>query len=155
MFAVVFMPILPLLSLTYTHFILTHVCRPKADEDSNNMDILNAGLDVRHILEWKGNLTVSTVWNTGKTGNIYYCFLKKLNSIRYDLGQGPSVDYSAEEVHRKKDQKVPEKEEKEEKSSPEKDNFETSKVLSLVFIISQNWVDQEMVCSTKKLVGNV
>ena len=32
-----------------------------------NMDILIAGLDVCHVLEWKG----STVWNTEETADIY------------------------------------------------------------------------------------
>ena len=36
-----------------------------------NMDILYAGLDVCHVFEWKGNLTDSTVWNTGEAGDIY------------------------------------------------------------------------------------
>ena len=35
-----------------------------------NMDILNAGLDICNIFEWKGNLTGSAVWNTGEAGDI-------------------------------------------------------------------------------------
>ena len=36
-----------------------------------NMDVLNAGQDVCHVSEWKGNLNDFTVWNTGETGDIY------------------------------------------------------------------------------------
>ena len=42
-----------------------------------NMAILIAELDVFHVLEWKGNLTDSTVWNTGETGDMYCCFADK------------------------------------------------------------------------------
>ena len=35
-----------------------------------NMHILIAGLDVCQVLAWKGNLTDSTEWNTGETGDI-------------------------------------------------------------------------------------
>ena len=31
--------------------------------------ILDPGQDVCHVFEWKCNLTVSTVWNTGETGD--------------------------------------------------------------------------------------
>ena len=34
-------------------------------------DILITGLDVCHVFELKDNLTGSTVWNTGETGDIY------------------------------------------------------------------------------------
>ena len=37
----------------------------------SNMDILITGLDVCHVFESKGNLTDSTVWNTGETGDMY------------------------------------------------------------------------------------
>ena len=35
-----------------------------------NIDILNAGLDVGHIFELKGNLIDYTAWNTGESGDI-------------------------------------------------------------------------------------
>ena len=35
-----------------------------------NLDILIAGQDVCHVFERKGNLTDSTVWNTGENGDI-------------------------------------------------------------------------------------
>ena len=40
------------------------------------MHILKAGLDVFQIFEWKGNLTDSTEWNTGETGDINIMVLK-------------------------------------------------------------------------------
>ena len=36
-----------------------------------NMDILNAGLDVCHVIECIGNLNDYTVWYTGETGDMY------------------------------------------------------------------------------------
>ena len=41
-----------------------------------NMDILITGLDVCHVIEWKGNLTDSTVWNTGGTGDMHHVIYK-------------------------------------------------------------------------------
>ena len=36
-----------------------------------NIDIFTVGLEVCHVFELKGNLTDSTIWNTGETGDIY------------------------------------------------------------------------------------
>ena len=36
-----------------------------------NLDIIMTRPDVCYVFEWKGNLTFSTVWDTGETGDIY------------------------------------------------------------------------------------
>ena len=42
----------------------------KNKEMITNLSFLNAGPDVCSEFEWKDNLTDSTVWNTGETGDI-------------------------------------------------------------------------------------
>ena len=39
-----------------------------------NMDILIPEPDVFMLFEFKDNLTDSTVWNTGETGDMFPCF---------------------------------------------------------------------------------
>ena len=36
----------------------------------SNMDIFISGMDVSYLLNLRDNLTDSTVWNTGETGDI-------------------------------------------------------------------------------------
>ena len=44
-----------------------------------NMDILKVGLDTYYIFELKGNLTDSTVCNTGEAGDINRWFSRRLS----------------------------------------------------------------------------
>ena len=54
-----------------------------------NLNILKAGLGVEIHFELKGNLTDSTVWNTGETGDIHlYTFtIKKFIPLRQTKNQ--------------------------------------------------------------------
>ena len=48
-------------------------CEEMKEENLEALHPNITGLDVCHVFEWKGNLTDSTVWNTGETGGMNPC----------------------------------------------------------------------------------
>ena len=60
--------------------------------DAFNSLLLNSGLYVCHVFEQKANLTNSSVWKTGETGDIHYLLIlheilihRKQILINYDF----------------------------------------------------------------------
>ena len=60
----------------------------------NIQHILITGLDACHVFEWKGNLTDSTVWNTGETGDIHLmAFFFVMNYIKIKIIPSQTVTF--------------------------------------------------------------